>query len=285
MTCCASNRARSALRLVAVALAATGCLLVLVDCEGIAPRHSWSRRWGPTVPHTTFPSDCGICHSSEDWKVLREDFQFDHLKETGYALEGAHEQAACLRCHNDRGPVEVYVRRGCGGCHVDIHSGTLGAECTRCHNQEIWAPVGLILDHAQTRFPLVGVHAITPCETCHDRATVGEYRNTPVECQFCHRFDAVNAFPNHVVNGWNRDCERCHTPLAWTTETFSHDQFPLVGGHAGVDCLQCHPGGRFQGTPNDCFSCHQNDYVNAPNHVAGNFSTICTDCHNTTAWK
>jgi len=282
MTCSERNRwAAPAL----AALIGAGSIVLLAHCEVAVPRHSWSRRWGPAVPHQTFPADCGICHASEDWKVLREDFSFDHEKETGYRLEGAHAGAACLRCHNDRGPIHVYVSRGCGGCHVDPHRSSLGAECTRCHGQTVWTPIGLIEDHARTRMPLVGVHAITPCETCHDRATVGEFRNTPVECHLCHRRDAVRAFPNHVINGWNRDCERCHTPAAWTADGFIHAGFPLEGGHAGVPCLSCHAGGRFAGTPNDCFSCHRNDYLAAPNHVAGGFSTNCTDCHNTTAWR
>src|SRR5262245_46167018 len=284
MTCCARNRDRVIAR-AAAAIVAAACVLILVDCEVVTPRHSWSRRWGPAVPHKTFPADCGICHSSEDWKELREDFHFDHLKETGYALEGAHAEAACLRCHNDRGPVAVYMNRGCGGCHVDPHKSSLGTECTRCHNQVVWAPTGLIADHARTRFALDGVHAIVPCESCHDRATVGDFRNTPVDCDLCHRQDAVRAFPPHVINGWNRRCERCHTPASWNAPGFDHGAFPLVGGHAGVACLQCHAGGRFAGTRNDCFFCHQQDYVNAPNHVANNYSTNCLDCHNTIAWK
>ena len=271
-------------RVAALALAC-GLGIVMTNCDVLVPRQSWSRRWGPMVPHETFPGDCGICHSSESWKVLREDFAFDHAKETGTPLTGAHDRAACLRCHNDRGPVAAYVERGCGGCHVDPHKGSLGLPCTRCHNEDTWDPDGAILEHVRTRFALAGVHAITPCETCHQRATAGDFRGTPVECHLCHQRDAIRAFPNHAINGWIRDCERCHTPVAWTAPGFQHDAFPLIGGHAGVDCLQCHAGGRFAGTPPDCFSCHRQDYLAAPNHVAGGFSTDCTECHDTFAWK
>ena len=31
------------------------------------------------------------------------------------ALRGAHAQAGCLLCHNDRGPVQQFAARGCGG--------------------------------------------------------------------------------------------------------------------------------------------------------------------------
>lgn len=261
-------------------------MLLSVQCETMFPRQSWNREWGTMVPHKTFPGDCGLCHVPERWDVIREDFQFDHEKETGYALEGAHSLAACLRCHNDRGPVGIYLARGCGGCHVDPHQGSLGLECTRCHDQEDWSPAGLIADHARTRFPLSGPHAVAPCESCHERATVGQFRGAPVECQFCHQEEAARALPNHLINGWQRDCERCHDLGGWERAPgFRHDGFPLTGAHAGLSCLQCHPNGRFVPISTACFSCHQQDYIAAPNHVAGGFSTDCTQCHNTVAWR
>ncbi len=270
------------------ALAAAAALAVLavagLRCETLVPRNSWSREWGPMVPHKTFPMDCSVCHIAETWDQIKPDFAFDHGKETGRALEGSHGRAQCLRCHNDRGPVKTYLERGCAGCHVDPHKGTLGMTCAQCHNQEIWEPVGLVADHARTRFPLTGRHALTQCETCHTRSTVGDFRGTPVECHFCHQQDAAIAFPPHRINGWVRDCQRCHTPSAWTAKGFDHTLFPLAGGHAGVDCLQCHAGGRFAGTPTDCFSCHRTDYLSAPNHVAQNFPTNCIQCHNTNAF-
>jgi hypothetical protein len=263
-----------------------GWTLLSVDCEALFPRQSWNQEWGSMVPHKSFPGDCGICHIPERWDVIREEFDFDHEKETGYALNGAHGLAACLRCHNDRGPVLVYVQRGCAGCHVDPHQGNLGMECTRCHNEDHWDPIGLIADHARTRFPLSGAHAISPCEDCHERAPVGEYRGAPVECHFCHQDEAARAVPNHVINGWQRDCTRCHDLVTWQQAPgFNHDFFPLDGAHAALNCTQCHPGGRFVPIPNTCFSCHQQDYLAAPNHVANGFSTDCTLCHNTTAWR
>lgn len=271
-------------RVASAALLLAWCLVV-VNCETIVPRQSWSKKWGPMVPHETFPGDCSICHVSERWDVLREDFEFDHAKETGFALEGAHEGAACLRCHNDRGPVQAYVTRGCGGCHVDSHKGNLGADCTECHDQNTWFPGGLVADHAKTRFPLVAIHAITPCEGCHLRATVGDFRGTPVNCHLCHQRDAIKAQPNHVLSGWVTNCERCHTPENWSAPGFNHDFFPLLGGHAGVDCIQCHAGGQVGPIPPDCFACHQNDYINAPNHVTENRPTDCTLCHNIFAWE
>ena len=65
-------------------------------------RNLWNTGMGPMVPHTKFPRNCAICHVAKRWDILRADFHFDHLKETGYALVGAHASVSCLRCHNDR---------------------------------------------------------------------------------------------------------------------------------------------------------------------------------------
>jgi hypothetical protein len=171
------------------------------------------------------------------------------------------------------------VARGCGGCHVDPHRGTFGLECTECHNQDIWAPIGLIADHARTRFPLIGNHALSACEACHTRAIAGDYSGAPSECHLCHQREAQFAQPNHVVNNWTVHCHRCHTPADWDAPLFTHDFFPLVGGHANVDCTACHPGSLFVPISPLCFACHQQDYLAAPNHVALGYSTDCTQCH------
>lgn len=259
--------------------------VMLLNCRPNEPRHGWSNRWGSLVSHRNFPGDCGICHVTERWDVLRDDFSFDHDKETGYALEGAHASAACLRCHNDRGPVEVYVARGCGGCHPDPHASSLGLTCTRCHDQISWTPVGLIAEHARTRFPLIGAHAVTPCESCHAGAPTGRFRGAPVECELCHQADLARAVsPDHAANGWVTACERCHTPVSWEGAYVQHDFFPLVGGHGGLDCAQCHTSGTFEPIPSDCYSCHQADYEGAPDHVAQGFSQNCETCHSIVAW-
>lgn len=271
-------------RLLAVAL-----LIALgaasINCVNLASPNGWNDRWGPLVPHRNFPADCGLCHIPDDWQTLRENFEFDHLERTGYALEGAHADAMCLRCHNDRGPVQAYVQRGCAGCHVDPHQGTLGLDCSECHDQETWRPVELLRDHAGTRFPLTGMHALTPCESCHVNAPVGDYRGAQSECQFCHQRDAAAAFPNHLLNGFTDNCEKCHSTSNWDAIGVEHDFFPLIGGHGGLDCTQCHVNGQLGPLDPNCFACHQSDYIAAPNHVANNFSTDCTECHNIFDWQ
>ncbi len=180
------------------------------------PRHGWWRRLGPVVPHETFPADCATCHVARNWQELVPDFEFDHEAETGVALEGAHENARCLRCHNDRGPVREFASRGCIGCHEDIHESRLGTDCTSCHDQNTWRPQGQIARHNRTRFPLVGVHAVTACHRCHTGAEVGRFAPTDNDCLTCHVSDlnrAVN--PNHIGLGFTDNCQRCHLPTAW----------------------------------------------------------------------
>ena len=63
-----------------------------------------------------------------------------------------------------------------------------------------------------------------------------------------------------------------------TQRVKEHDnRFPLVGGHAGLDCADCHKSeavGQFQGLSIQCYSCHQRTFqqTTSPNHVAAGFS-------------
>ena len=96
------------------------CVAELRGVQNDTPRQGWWQARGPVVPHDTFPADCSICHAEGDWHSVRDDFTFDHLAQTGVDLVGAHAQAECLRCHNDKGPVAVFDARGCSGCHEDV---------------------------------------------------------------------------------------------------------------------------------------------------------------------
>jgi len=181
---------------------------------GAAARHRWWARLGPVIPHDTFPTECHLCHVGKTWDVLVRNFTFDHEKETRVPLEGAHADAKCLRCHNDRGPVGVFQAQGCIGCHEDFHYGELGPDCTQCHDQRTWRPVGQIALHNRTRFPLVGAHAAVACWRCHPGAEVGNFIPTDTDCVACHRDDLART-TNHVGLGWVDRCDRCHVPTRW----------------------------------------------------------------------
>lgn len=247
----------------------------------------WSER-GPVVPHDSFPGDCTLCHTGDDWQTIREDFVFDHEAETGVALLGAHAGAECLRCHNDRGPAGVFAARGCQGCHQDQHRRQLGENCEDCHGQEDWRPHEQIALHSRMGFALIGAHAATACWRCHVGADEGVFSATGTDCAGCHMDDLAQATnPDHQAQGWVQDCDRCHIPTSWSGGGFNHSTFLLEDSHLTTDCLECHVGNVFEGTPRECVGCHLGAYQAStdPDHVAAGFPTSCETCHDATTWN
>ena len=265
-----------------LAFAASCALFKTAD----TPRSGWNEEaWGPVLPHGSFPAECELCHVTNTWTEIKPDFVFDHEAETGVALLGAHADGACLRCHNDRGPVQQFAQLGCRGCHVDPHEGALGDRCASCHTERSWSPEGVTVMHLEVGFPLYGAHASTSCDQCHPNARSQDFRGAPTTCVECHLDDRQRATsPDHTTLV---DCERCHKVFEWKDAVFPHDSFPLTGGHMNVACAQCHVGNVFQGTPRDCAACHQDDFAATtdPNHAAAGFSMQCESCHTIAAWK
>ncbi len=74
--------------------------------------------------------DCAACHSTNGWKL----WEFDHARQTGFGLTGAHGRLKCADCH--RQPAGIVKLPGdCASCHRkdDIHLGQYGTQCQRCH--------------------------------------------------------------------------------------------------------------------------------------------------------
>jgi hypothetical protein len=280
------------------------------------PRQGWWEERGPVVPHDGFPADCTLCHEGDDWHTIRQDFEFDHLAETGEPLDGAHALAECLRCHNDRGPVELFAQRGCAGCHEDVHRGQMGADCTVCHGESGWRPEGPIAQHAATRLPLAGAHAALQCWVCHSGASVGNFRDVDPSCATCHMDDyQATTNPDHVAAGYPTTCEDCHGFVAFDQAArFSHAGISAGCADCHLDdyqrttdpdheaqlfattCEDCHTstttwrGARFDhgGITTGCATCHLPDYqaTRDPNHAAAGFAQSCEDCHgSTTTWQ
>jgi len=58
----------------------------------------------------------------------------------------------------------------------------------------------------------------------------------------------------------------------------------LNGAHASiVQCSSCHLGNTTSAQA-DCMTCHQAQYTSAPSHVASNFPSDCSICHNNDNW-
>ena len=243
-------------------------------------------------PHGNITIPCESCHTSDSWK-MRPDASFDH-KSTGFELEGRHKVIQCASCHENL----VFTQKNtaqknndCTTCHTDVHKSDLGPNCLQCHSMESWIISDIKQMHQQTRFPLIGRHALADCNVCHSMATPHQYTGTPLTCIGCHRpeYEATTS-PNHVTQHFTIDCSQCHaiTAPAWPG-SFNHNltTFPLTGAHQAVLCLQCHINSQFNGITTDCYSCHMKDFANvqSPNHITGGFSHACQTCHTTSAWN
>ena len=211
--------------------------------------------------------DCEDCHSDQSWQKV----EFDHAKSSDFSLLGAHQEVRCDSCHISG---EIEVRSECGSCHApdDVHYGGLGAQCQDCHGSENWAE-SIRFNHDLTHFPLLGMHAIAACDSCHGS---GEYEQIESTCSSCHAQES----PHDGQLG--EQCQQCHNPNDWQLWLFDHDlqtDYPLEGEHENLQCQQCH-NKRMAIPPNhevdsvDCYQCHRQDDVHRRR-----FGTDCGRCH------
>ena len=171
-----------------------------------------------------------------------------------------------------------------------------GYDCSDCHSSGGWEKLTFSgFNHGTTGFSLKGIHKIQNCFGCHLGETNVEkhqFQKENSECTSCH----IDVHKSELGN----NCLQCHTEQTWTvnSQSFDHNQtqFPLLNGHKGVLCNQCHFGessSQFTATPTDCYSCHLNDfsltgtnqYPESMDHTALNYSQDCLLCHTTNKWK
>jgi hypothetical protein len=71
------------------------------------------------------------------------------------------------------------------------------------------------------------------------------------------------------------------------SSSFNHflTGFPLAGSHSSVDCASCHVGGRFKGTPRQCFACHNGATATGKTQAHPQTTNLCESCHLTTTWR
>ena len=240
-------------------------------------------------PHGKLATPCQNCHTFTGWKPIRSVPEFNH-NTTRYPLRGMHKNVACVECHTK--PVFTNVGNKCADCHADLHRRQMGAQCEQCHSVNGWVVSIKSVNEHQNRFPLLGAHAVTDCESCHKGAAVGQFKGLSTECVSCHLndFTKTNA-PSHAALNFPTNCQQCHRSMdSWAGATFDHLRltgFALTGAHATLDCTACHVGNRFQGTSAACIGCHLKDYNGAkdPNHVAVGFPQTCQQCHSTATWQ
>ena len=231
--------------------------------------------------------DCSDCHSSVSWKEIPKEIKFDH-NDTAFKLSGQHKSVSCVNCHQSL--VFSNKKDDCSSCHKNIHQNSVSPECSSCHTTQTWLITNINELHQRSRFPLVGVHATQDCAQCHTKFSTLNFEVRGIECIDCHRVNYMAAKnPDHYQSGFSTDCQQCHliNQTNWSSSSFEHGFFPLVGGHSIKDCFSCHQQGNFTGLSQDCYSCHKQNYeaTTNPNHIQGKFSTNCVSCHTINGWS
>ncbi|RMF13605.1 MAG: hypothetical protein D6761_10810 [Candidatus Dadabacteria bacterium] len=240
---------------------------------------------------------CTDCHLNRQWTTLKaidpvtmpDAIGFDHNRQTGFPLDGAHRKVPCAACHQ----AGMRLRGSdltCADCHRSPHKKIEQRDtCARCHTTVDWQPPAQPDAHKDAAFPLLGRHRTLACAACHrdDSKSPGM---TPQRCAACHRDQvlASSVHPNHLASGFVQDCESCHTEAGWGMARVQHARFwPLRGAHRDVDCAACHTSADYRQVDRQCVSCHLTDYQQStnPDHVAAGFGQDCESCHrNSGTW-
>jgi hypothetical protein len=218
-----------------------------------------------------YGAKCETCHASTKWKTVK----FNHDRMTKFPLRGEHTKVKCDTCHAG----DLYrdkLATTCVSCHKkdDAHKAQLGTRCEQCHKETGWRRQ-VSFDHDVTRFPLIGRHAIVPCEECH-RST--SFKEAPRACTSCHK-------DQHHEGRLTGNCALCHNPNGWARWRFDHNtqtRYVLDGAHRGLNCHGCHTVKMATkiSLSSACVGCHSKDDVHQ-----GSFGKSCERCHNTTSFK
>ncbi len=204
--------------------------------------------------HAEIEGDCAACHDRQSELAqadlcveCHEEVGKDRNDRTGFhGIFAAAQRSECVVCHTDH--------EGRGADIVPVDAG--------------------IFDHSFSDFPLAAAHLSVSCGDCH--APDEKHRAASSDCVSCHVDDDVHA------GSLGAECQDCHNEQGWSDTGFDHDTvgYRLTGGHASVECVDCHRGNVYEGTPTQCISCHAVDDV----HGGGN-GTACHDCHSTATWR
>ncbi len=78
--------------------------------------------------------------------------------------------------------------------------------------------------------------------------------------------------------------------ISFLGKDVDHKDFPLTGGHGGLECEDCHADGLYANTPVECSTCH---IYELPDNIASvptaelypdHFEGECSDCHGIANW-
>lgn len=230
-------------------------------------------------------------------------------------------RSGCAECH---GEGDVTLAQACLECHEDVGShvgagkGLHGAlersvatQCALCHSEHHGAAFPMVnrraffiagvpdpdeFPHEMVGFAMGGEHLELDCTECHEHAhdavlQEGDRRflGLAQDCATCH--------DDPHGGRMARSCAECHGQESFgDLAQFEHDDaFPLVGGHAGPSCADCHePDGPYavevlagsgaQPRWRSCSDCHDSPHAEAfvegvARLVAAATGESCGACH------
>jgi len=254
-------------------------------------------------------NECLDCHTFSQWVPS---VGFDH-SETSYALTGKHAEVQCEKCHKYEIAPEVHFEGAiidsrhpehyaiysrisfneCNSCHKDIHDGSFGLICSKCHVTDSFQTIiSGSFDHTLTGYPLKGKHQNVECISCHKSGDMNvdiPYNN----CTDCHDDSHRGQL---ITSTSGNECSSCHTvdgfvPANYTIETHNKSDFPLSGSHRAIPCFLCHKqivddSGElftklsFEDT--QCQSCHKDVHNGQLDRWIN--QNGCEFCHTTETW-
>ncbi len=239
---------------------------------------------------------CQQCHNFVDWKSI-DAARFNHSI-TRYPLTGLHALVGCAKCHtpgSDNKPRYTGIAfNTCSDCHNDPHRGSFSQTCESCHTTGGWKKVSLQsvaekFDHSRTKFPLKGKHERVSCVQCH---ASGDFKKPLAfaRCMDCHKPDPHGGQFSKRADGG--ECASCHTVEGWkpslfTVKDHASTAYPLKGGHARLQCAQCHtPKGKetlFKMKFERCTDCHSDRH--AAQFAGAPYFNACDRCHTVDSYK
>ncbi|MEJ2208391.1 MAG: hypothetical protein P8129_05065 [Anaerolineae bacterium] len=201
----------------------------------------------PDRPH--FGDNCQACHGAVTFAGA-DAGSFVHRP----PLEGRHAAADCAECHT----VAEVPDDDCTTCHEPPPAHLVGS-CDLCHTPVAWTGPGLYA---------VVLGAPIP----H-----GLYR----DCAACHEPGGQNwpAPADHAALA-DEQCTLCHSGGGAALSLFDHDELDLFRGrHDDLACIECHADGQFDGTPQTCVACHDQEDAHD-----GELGQDCAECHSPAGW-
>jgi hypothetical protein len=258
-----------------------GTTTVCFDCH----QNNFVNAANPNHQSLGISTECTSCHTTlPGWEPALFPQHDQH-----FALTGSHISQTCTACHNGG---YTNTPNQCTGCHQDDYnaapdhaSQNYPLDCSMCHTATLWNQTNF--NHSTTAFPLTGSHINVNCQSCHQTGFTG----TTTICADCHQQDYNNSSnPSHTALQLSSECSTCHTTnVDWQPATFAdHNNFyPLLGAHSALlnDCYSCH-NGNYVTTPNTCYGCHESDFIATtnPNHQTAGFPIECQSCHTQNVW-